>query len=69
MNEQSIIITKNEKGSLIIHLTGFSTYEALGILRFQEKLLWMKMVDNSIENDRVLTENESKIKLKKSKTK
>ena len=38
-----ITITEDEKGGIIFESKGFTNMETLGVLRFQEKNIWLMM--------------------------
>ncbi len=47
--EKQITITQNNKGGINFKVEGFSAIETLGILRFQEKRIWIEMMEQSMD--------------------
>ena len=45
--EKSITIKTSEKGEVSFEISGYNEFEALGLLRFYEKQVWLKMTSNA----------------------
>jgi hypothetical protein len=47
--EKKITIIECLNGCIEIHTQGFTNMEVLGILRFQEKAAWLRMIESSVK--------------------
>lgn len=48
--EKKITITEDANKQICMSSTGFTCVEILGLLRFQEKALWLQMINASEKN-------------------